>query len=72
MINLILKRCSEIPKVVGDKRIVEFFDEHLRKGTIKYARFWIPQLDSFVMGTTGSTTELRSYSFELEMTSTDG
>jgi hypothetical protein len=67
-INLILKRSSEIPEVVRGKRIVEFSDEHLRKGMIKYARFWTPQLDSFHKETTGSTVELPSYSAELKMT----
>jgi hypothetical protein len=69
MINLILKRSSEIPEVVEGKRIVEFSDEHLRKGMVKYARFWTPQLDSFHMETTGSMVELLSYSAELEMAS---
>jgi methylglyoxal synthase len=72
MINLILKRSSEIPEVVGSKRIVEFSDEHLRKGMIKYARFWTPQLDSFHVETTGSTVEILSYSAELEMASIGG
>jgi hypothetical protein len=72
MINLILRRSSEIPEVVGGKRIVEFSDEYLRKGMIKYARFWTPQLDSFHMETTGSTVELLSYSSKLDMASIGG
>jgi hypothetical protein len=72
MINLILKRSSEIPEVVGGKRIVEFSDEHLREGMIKYTRFWTPQLDSFHKETTGNTVELLSYSAELEMASIGG
>jgi hypothetical protein len=44
----------------------------LQKGTGKYDRFRTPRLDSFHEETAGSTTELPSYSIELEMALTDG
>jgi hypothetical protein len=63
---------SPMSGMVGDERIITDSSEHLRKETEKSDRFGIPRLDSFHMETTGSTAELPSYSFELEMAPTDG
>jgi hypothetical protein len=59
-------------RVAGDECMVDISDHDLRKGTIKFDWFRTRWPDSFGIGTTGSMAELRSYSFELEMASTNG
>jgi hypothetical protein len=67
-----LKRCPNTSIETGDELKLADSGEHLRKEIAKIRRVRKNGSDSYGIGTIGSTTELRSYSFELGMASTDG